>query len=106
MYILYSIGLFYITLTFYLAVMNLSRHKDSLDKTQKIIFFPIVLVGYILDVLFRITVGSVILLDVSPNLLFTAVLQRHVNKDTRRGKIARFICQKLLDRFDPSGNHC
>lgn len=107
MYILYAIGLFYITLTFYLAIMNLSRHKDSLDTTQKIVFFPIVLIGVLCDVLFRWTVGIFILADVSRNALFTGVLQRHVKKDTWRGKVARFLCSKLLDKFDPSpSGHC
>lgn len=104
--ILYGIGLFYITLTFYLAVMNLSRHKDSLDNAQKIIFSPIVLCGIIFDALFRWTVGVFLLADISPSWLFTDVLQRHFKKDTVRGKIARFICHKLLDIFDPSGSHC
>ena len=106
MYTIYAIFLFYVTLTFYLAVMNLSRHKDSLDNTQKVIFFPIVLIGILSDVLFRWTVGVVIMADVSPNMLFTAVLQRHVKKDTWRGKVSRFLCSKLLDKFDPSGKHC
>ena len=105
-YLVYSVSLFYVTLTLYLAVMNLSRHKDTLDNQQKIIFFPIVLVGILCDVLFRWTVGVVILADVTPCWLFTDVLKRHVKEDTWRGKIARFMCSKLLNKFDPSGEHC
>lgn len=107
MYLLYSIGLFYITLTLYLAVMNLSRHKDTLDSQQKVIFFPIVLIGILCDVLFRWTVGIVLLADIDLKChLFTCVLQKHVKSDSWRGKVARFICGKLLDKFDPSGRHC
>lgn len=106
-YLIYSVGLFYITLTLYLAVMNISRHKDLLDNTQKIVFFPIVLIGVIADVLFRWTVGVVPFADISPKChLFTCVLQKHVKKDTWRGKVARFLCSKFLDKFDPSGSHC
>lgn len=106
MYLLYALGLFYATLIFYLAIMNISRHKESLDATQRVVFLPIVIIGVLLDVLFRWTVGVVILADISPNMLFTAVLQRHVNKDSWRGKVSRFLCTKFLDKFDPSGKHC
>jgi len=105
-YLIYSISLFYITLTFYLAVMNISRHKDTLDQTQKFIFFPIVLVGVLLDVLFRWTVGVFIRMDTTPCWLFTDVLVRHVKEYTWRGSVARFLCSKLLNKFDPSGSHC
>ena len=105
-YIIYAVAVFYATLIFYLAIMNIARSKGSLDKFQKIVFAPIVLIGLVLDVLFRWTVGAIVLLDISPNALFTSVLQRHVRKDTWRGKVARFICSKLLDEFDPSGRHC
>lgn len=105
-YLIYSVSLFYITLTLYLAVMNLSRHKDTLTQDQKIFFFPIVLIGILADVLFRWTVGVFMLADIKPCWLFTDVLKRHVDKPTRRGKVARFLCRTFLDKFDPSGSHC
>jgi len=107
-YIIYAVGLFYITLTLYLAIMNISRHKDKLNIVQKVVFAPMLIVGLLCDVLFRYTVG--ILIDLpdftKDDLLFTSVLQRHVNTDTWRGKVCRFLCHNFLDWFDPSGRHC
>ena len=105
MIILYSIGLFYITLIFYLAVMSLARH-EKYNLFQKIIFYPIVVIGLVVDVLFQISVGTVLFLEEPKDWLFTARLIRHVKKDNWRGKLARFMCKNLLDLFDPSGSHC
>jgi len=107
MILLYSTGLFYITLTLYLAIMHVAKYKDSLTLDQKIMFAPILVVGILCDVLFRYTLGLILELPHfnKDDLLFTSVLQRHVNADTWKGSIARFMC-KTLDKFDPKGKHC
>ena len=103
---LYAVGLFYATLIFYLAIMNIARAKDTLTEPQKVIFFPIAVVGVLLDITFRWTIGVILLADIRPCWMFTTVLQAHIKKDTWRGKVARFFCRHLLDQFDPSGSHC
>jgi len=107
-YILYSISLFYITLIFYLALMNVSRHKDNLNRVQKVVFFPILLVGLLLDILFRYTVGIILKVPSlkKKDLLFTSVLQHYINELSWKGKVCRFLCHNFLDMFDPSGRHC
>jgi len=105
--VLYSVSLFYITLTLFLAIMHITRYKDSITLDQKIMFLPIVIIGVLTDVLFRYTLGLILELPhfTKDDLLFTSVLQRHVNKDTWKGKVAKFMC-KTLDKFDPKGRHC
>jgi len=105
--ILYSASLFYITLILYLAIMHIARYKDSITLDQKIMLLPIVIVGVLCDVLFRYTLGLILELPhfSKDDLLFTSVLQRHVNEGTWKGKVARFMC-KTLDKFDPKGKHC
>lgn len=107
-YIEYAVELFYITLILYLAIMNVSRHKDNLNTVQKIIFYPIGIVGVFCDVLFRYTVGILLKLPKAnkDDMLFTSVLQTYINEDSWKGKVCRFICHNFLDMFDPSGRHC
>lgn len=105
-YIVYSIVLFYATLTFYNAVMNIARHKDALSKTQEIIFAPILVVGIILNFLLNTFVFTVTFLELPKEWQSTQRMQRHVGFNGWRGTQARFICGTLLDMFDPSGSHC
>jgi len=103
----YAVGLFYATLTLFLAIMHMVRFKELLTLDQKIMFTPIIIVGVLCDVLFRYTLGLILErphLD-KDDMLFTSVLQRHVDADDWKGTVARFMC-KTLDRFDPSGKHC
>ena len=106
-YLIYSVGLFYITLTLYLAIMHVAKYKDSLTLDQKIMFAPILVVGLLCDVLFRYTVGIILKFPTlnKDDLLFTSVLQTYVNEDSWKGSVARFMC-KTLDKFDPKGKHC
>ena len=106
-YLIYSVSLFYITLILYLAIMHIARFKDTITKEQKILFFPIVLVGIVADVLFRYTVGIILKLPnfTNDDLLFTSVLQDLMDDNTWKGSVARFMC-RTLDMFDPKGKHC
>jgi len=106
-YILYSVGLFYITLIFYLAVMNIARHKDNLSGIQKIIFTPILVVGIIFNFLLNTFVWTITFLERPKELQSTQRMKRHIDKNTWRGKQARFLCHTFLDQFDPSEDgHC
>lgn len=110
--ILWIFGLAYVTQTYYLAIMTLSRARDEgtlKPGTLQSVYFALWLVpGLICDWLLNMTVGTVIFAELPKEAkeLLTARLKRHVNEETFRGKIARFVCKKLLDRFDPRGRHC
>ncbi len=106
--VLYPIAIFYSTLIFYLALMNVSKYKDTLNTVQTVVFAPILIVGLILDVLFRYTLGTLLKLPnfTKDDLLFTSVLQTYIDEDSWKGKVSKFICKNFLDQFDPSGEHC
>ena len=73
----------------------------------KILAAPWVVIGYALDVLVNVTVASLIFWEPPWELLVTTRLQRHI--DARYGwrhRRAQWICDHLLDPFDPTGNHC
>ena len=107
MILLYSIGLFYVTLVLYLAIMHIARYKDSLTLDQKIMFVPIVIIGILCDVLFRYTLGIILERPhfSKDDLLFTSVLQKHMDSNSWKGTVSRFMC-RTLDKFDPKGKHC
>lgn len=92
---------------FYLAVMNLKRVKDlgKLTKPALVLGYPILIAGYLLDVICNLTVFTVLLLELPSQLTVTSRLSSHVNDDTWRGSVARWFGKHLLDQFDPSGTH-
>jgi hypothetical protein len=100
---------FWLLWVFYLAVMNLKRAGDAgqLTKTAKIMGFPVLFVGLLIDFLVNIFVASFIFLELPQETLVTARLARHIKgPDSWRKKVAKWICSTLLDSFDPSGKHC
>lgn len=93
----------------YVLVMGLYRAhlQKRLSYAVYICGFPFLLIGLAVDVLMNMTVASFIFLDVPKQWLVTTRLARYVSKGTGwRYRIANWICNTLLDVFDPSGNHC
>ena len=100
-------------LWFLYAMWVLRRKHQIREKTG--LFYYIILflaaIGYPGDVLFNIIWGSIILLDV-PRLWkgeFTLSLRLERIHKTGRGwrlRIASWVCEKLLDPYDPDGDHC
>ena len=101
----------YITLAlwqFYKIVMWLKKKKDKL-KHHPVWF----LLGYILAVVFalcdgvyNITLGTIIFRQLPAEFYFTSRLKRNKANPGWRGELATFICEQMLDPYDPSGDHC
>lgn len=90
----------------YLSVMNLMRVRATL-KWQTLIFaYPIAAVGIVADFLCNVVIGTVLFLALPKDLLLTKRLKRYLERDDFRGSIAHWICEYLLDPFDPKGSHC
>ena len=110
MIFVYSLALFYVTWSLYLALCPLKRARDEgrLTTAAKIFGYPLLWVFMVLDVVFNITVGSMIFLELPHEWLFTQRLQRHLRDDPSswRYKTADWLCTNLLDPFDPAGRHC
>ena len=92
---------------FYIAVMGLKRVRDTVGLSPWALRFgyPVLIVGYVLDVLVNWFVFTVVMLEIPKELTVSSRLKRHNQESTGwRLKIVKFL-EPLLDPFDPSGNH-
>lgn len=68
---------------------------------------PVVGFGYLMDVAANLFIAPLVFLDWPREALVTARLIRYKRTDTGwRNRLATFICEHLLDVFDPTGDHC
>jgi hypothetical protein len=92
---------------FYLAVMNLKRVRDAgkLGTVAKVFGYPVLLVGYALDVLVNVTLMTVLFLEIPRETTVTARLKRHNRTGSGwRQRLAAWF-EPLIDPYDPSGDH-
>jgi hypothetical protein len=92
---------------FYLAVMNLQRVRDmgKLGTVAKVFGYPVLLVGYALDVLVNVTLMTVLFLEIPRETTVTARLKRHNRTGSGwRQRLAAWF-EPLIDPYDPSGDH-
>lgn len=93
----------------YLAVMNLQKARDNhrLSKLAYYLGLPALWLGLLLDFLTNMTVMTVLMLEFPRELLVTARVIRHKwDGEGYRQKLAAWLCDNLLDPFDPTGCHC
>ena len=93
----------------YILIMGFYRAKlnNRLSTIALILGSPMIILGIIMDVAANLIIAPFVFLDIPREWLVTTRLQRYVNSDHGwRNKFANFICNNLLDVFDPSGNHC
>ena len=104
---LIGLGSTYALWIFYLAVMSLkiAKEADLLTTTTKVLGYPVLFIGYVLDCFVNTTVMTVVLFELPQEMTVTARLKRH--NQTSRGwrKAVAVWAEPLLDPFDPSGNH-
>ena len=106
-YLLIALGATYALWVFYIAVMGLKRVRDTVGLSPWALRFgyPILIVGYVLDVLVNWFVFTVVMLEIPKELTVSSRLKRHNQESTGwRLAVVKFI-EPLLDPFDPSGNH-
>lgn len=114
--ILTAVGLFFlvawlmmqVTFLFYLAIMNAIRNKPNISKPAWVFIAPIALIGVVFDFLLNVVIMTVLFFDLPKEFLFTKRLERYRTTEvgTKREKAACFICEKLLNAFDPKNKHC
>jgi hypothetical protein len=82
--------------------------QKALNTLNIIFFFPAILVFGVIDVAINWTVLFLIM-GKSPNNLLT-ISDRfqfyHNNASGWKTTVATFVCEKLLNPIDPTGNHC
>lgn len=106
----YTIAGLYVFWIFYLAVMALfsAKEKGTLPKAALILGYPVLIVGAIIDLAMNAAVFSIIFFEPPKEWLVTKRLARHIKKGSGwRQKLAKWICENLLDAFDPDHRgHC
>ena len=106
-YILCAVMACYGLWVFYLATMNLKRVRDNggLSPWALRFGYPVLLTGYVLDVLVNWFVVTILLLEFPKETTVTARLKRHNKESTGWRKAVVSFFEPLLDPFDPDGNH-
>jgi hypothetical protein len=105
---LYPILSLYLLWVLFLAVMPLYRAylDKALTPASKVLGYPLIIVMLTVDCLVNITIMTLVLLEFPREYLVTKRLTRLSTDGGWRGKLARGVCKKLLDAFDPRGKHC
>lgn len=111
MIVLYLILLPWLLWYAYILVMGLYRANmdGRLTAFTKALALPALIVGYALDFVANWTVAVVLFADFprSPLELVTDRLSRYLEHGSGwRYRRAKWICDHLLDYFDPRGTHC
>jgi hypothetical protein len=106
--LLLPVAAFYLLWALYIIVMSLQRARrdGTLSMPALILGAPLIVAGVALDAILNLTIMSAVMLERPKEWLVTARLKRHCGQPTWRGAIARWMCQNLLDTFDPDGRHC
>lgn len=93
----------------YVLVMGIYRAHlaKRLGPVTFCLSLPFVALGLAMDVCANLTVAALIFWERPREWLVTARLQRYVTQGSGwRFVIANWVCNNLLDVFDPSGEHC
>lgn len=110
MFVVYIIMGLYLFWCLYVLVMGLYRAHlaGRLRGLNRVLAWPVVIAGALIDVVANLTVASLVFWERPREWLVTHRLARHVNTGTGwRHRLARWICDSLLDPFDPTiDGHC
>jgi uncharacterized membrane protein len=106
------LGLAYATWFAFLAVMALlaARNSGKLTKASEVLAMPILVVGQLLDISLNVA-STALFLDLPQEWMLTFRCDRYLSianpsgMNRYRQRVARALCQNLLDPFQ-SGGHC
>lgn len=91
----------------YLAAMNVKRNLANMHPVAKAHGYVLVAIAAAYDLAVNVVIGTVLFADPPRELMLTARLKRYrKTPGTWRAKLAAFVCDRLLDQFDPNGDHC
>jgi hypothetical protein len=107
--LLWTVGFLWAFWGMYVLVMGIYRAHLShrLKGLVLVLSLPFVVIGFLMDVFANLTIASLVFLEPPREWLVTSRLQRYIAHGTGwRFWLAKYICDHLLDVFDPSGDHC
>lgn len=91
----------------YIQVMAALRVWNTLHWIVKAHLLPIAVVFIVLDVGVNAIVGTVIFIELPRWWTLSERLNYHATQDHGwRASTAEWICDKVLNPFDPDGHHC
>ncbi|MBP8135494.1 MAG: hypothetical protein KAY10_04225 [Rhodoferax sp.] len=96
----------YALYVFYSAVMNIKRVRDAgkLTTFGKVLGYPTLIIGLVLDLAVNVLVMSIVLLEIPREWTVTSRLKRHQASTGWRLSVVKFF-EPVLDPLDPSGDH-
>ena len=94
----------------YLAVMWIKKHRARLEQGNKLelaLAWIVTIFFVLLDFVYNTIVGTAMFRELPREGLFTARLKRHRKESSGwRLNLANWICEELLNKYDPGGKHC
>jgi hypothetical protein len=93
----------------YVLVMGFYRAKlaGRLKGLTLVMALPIVAIGLLVDLVANYTIATLVFADLPRERLVTDRLRRYIATGSGwRYTLADAVCNRLLDPFDPDGNHC
>lgn len=103
----------YLVLFFYMYILVMGIYRAHLQKKLKGFVFalclPAVIVGILFDVFANLLIATIVFWQLPRELLVTDRLikiKSNPLEHWKRKYIAQYICDNLLDVFDPNGDHC
>jgi uncharacterized membrane protein YhaH (DUF805 family) len=106
-YVLAALSCTYALFVFYAAVMNIKRVRDQgkLSWFGKVLGYPTLLVGLVLDLIVNVLVMTVLLLELPQELTVTSRLKRHKRDGSGWRLSVVLFFEPVLNPLDPSGVH-
>lgn len=91
----------------FVAIMHLRRVRQrwGLTGAQKVFGYPLLVIGYVLDVVMRLTVFAALFLRHPRLETVSEMLEREVAGSGWRARQARWWREELLADFDLTGSH-
>lgn len=100
------VGYVFLCWVWYLAVMNLKAQRDQLIGCARWLAKLTLAIGLVLDFFLNVIVATLVFLDLPREATVTKRLSRYCGDCGWRSRLAFWICNRLLDPFDPEGKHC
>ena len=105
--------LLYLVIFLYIYILVMGIYRAYLSKRLSTFMFvvclPAVLIGIVVDVLANIFIATAVFRRLPREWLVTTRLIKIINnplEDIHNRALAKYICNNMLDIFDPNGDHC